>query len=340
MDCLKIDGSRGEGGGQILRTSVTLSCITGTPVRIVNIRRGRKVPGLRAQHLAAIRLLARVCGARVEGLEIGSEVLEFEPGPVQSMDLSQDIGTAGSIPLVLQTLIVPVAAASKRLKLDIMGGTDVSWSPTTDYTRYVLAAAYSRMGINFSVDVKRRGYYPRGGGRISLEVHPSRGVAAVSLTGRPGRIANLFCTYCGYSRDAISRSVQPLLDTLKRGGLQVNTLLSGEEAADKGAAVMVHTQDPASITGSDGLMGREGFPAGISGRLLESPGTDINLSDMLVVPASIAEGTTVYRIGSISKHLETNLYVASKITGCKYGVGRTYDGYEIRISGRSDAGIQ
>jgi len=339
MDCISIDGSRGEGGGQILRTAVSLSCITGTSVRIENIRRGRKVPGLRPQHLAAVGLLARICNARTAGLSVGSESLTFEPGAVQSMELDHDVGTAGSIALVLQTVILPVAAATKRLRLNITGGTDVSWSPTLDYTRHALSCAYSRMGINFSAEVRARGYYPRGGGRVALEVHPSKAIVPISLTGRTGRIANLFCTYWG-RKEQVLQSIRQLQENIRGGGFEINSYVREERAADYGGAVLVCAQDSSSVVGADGLAGPDGFPSDVAGKFLDSSAVDANLADMLVLPASIACGTTIYRTNCVTEHLKTVLYVASKITGCRYGIGQMDGEHEVRISGNSDSRVQ
>ena len=336
MECTRIDGARGEGGGQILRTAVALSCVTGVPVEVERIRRGRKVPGLRAQHLAAIRLLAEACGGTAEGLAVGSERVRFTPGTVDDSELSCAVGTAGSIPLVLQTVIVPIAAAGRRLRLEITGGTDVSWSPTADYIRHVLSAAYSRMGINFAVNVGRRGYYPMGEGRVSLEVNPAREIAAVTLTGRTGSIANLFCTYWGYPQETVSAEVERLRTELEGDGFRVNARAVPEQAANRGGAVLICSQDSASVVGSDGLL--ENL-AGLSDRFAASRSVDANLADMLVVPASMADGTTAYRVDGITGHLETNLYVASKMTGCRYGIGRVDGGYEVRIRGNSDSRI-
>ena len=141
MDFLKINGSHGEGGGQIIRSAITLSCITKKPIHIENIRKNRKVSGLKPQHLTAISILQKIANAKVVGAEIGSTELKFIPGDIKDLDLKADIGTAGSIPLILQVLIPVVAVSQKKLDLEIKGGTDVLWSPSIDYTQYVLREA-------------------------------------------------------------------------------------------------------------------------------------------------------------------------------------------------------
>ena len=155
MDFLKINGAHGEGGGQIIRSAITLSCITKQPIHIENIRKNRKVSGLKPQHLTAIKILKKISDCKVIGDKIGSTELKFIPGEIKSSKLSEDVGTAGSISLILQVLIPIVAISQKKLELSIKGGTDVQWSPTMFYTQHILREAYSRMGINFSFELKK-----------------------------------------------------------------------------------------------------------------------------------------------------------------------------------------
>ncbi|HHT9153259.1 MAG TPA: RNA 3'-terminal phosphate cyclase, partial [Candidatus Hypogeohydataceae bacterium YC40] len=135
MSLLRIDGSFGEGGGQILRTSLTLSALTGTPFEIYNIRAKRKNPGLRPQHLQAVKALAKICQAETLGAEVGSSTLTFWPGKIQPGDYHFDIGTAGSVSLVLQTLFLPLAHAPEPSRVEITGGTHVPWSPCFHYLK-------------------------------------------------------------------------------------------------------------------------------------------------------------------------------------------------------------
>jgi RNA 3'-terminal phosphate cyclase (ATP) len=170
MEFLEIDGSFGEGGGQIIRTAITLSCIMNQSVLIQNIRKNRKNPGLKPQHLTALIILKKICNANLNQLKIGDTSLKFIPNNVQSLNLKEDVGTAGSISLIIQVLIPIIAICKKTIKLRIIGGTDVLWSPTIDYTQIVLKDAYARMGINFTINMIKRGYYPKGGGVVELEV--------------------------------------------------------------------------------------------------------------------------------------------------------------------------
>jgi len=342
VDFLKIDGSYGEGGGQIVRSAVTLSCITKMPILIENIRKNRRVPGLRPQHLTAIKLLSKICNAEVQGLNAGSTTIKFFPKNLENNILSEDIGTAGSISLILQALIPAVSISKKSLKLSIIGGTDVPWSPTSNYTKYVLGEAYSRMGINFSMEISKRGYYPKGGGLVKVKIYPLKKLKPFSLTNRKTKSVKLFCSYSDLSSERIKNEVQQTENFLKDADFSIESEIKEEIALNKGGSIMIYSQDPSSITGYDALTDTTAeISKRISKNFIRSNlGVDNHLSDMIVLPASLIDETSFYRIKEITKHLETNLYVASKITGCKYGIGKLDDGFEVRIKGNSNSIIQ
>jgi len=342
VDFLKIDGSYGEGGGQILRSAVTLSCITKIPIQIENIRKNRRVPGLRPQHLTAIKLLTKICNAEVQGLNVGSTAIKFIPKNLENNILSEDIGTAGSISLILQVLIPAVSISKKSLELSIIGGTDVPWSPTSNYTKYVLSEAYSRMGIDFSMEITKRGYYPKGGGLVKVKVYPLKKLKPISLTKRKTRSVKLFCSYSDLSYERIKNEVQQAENILKDADFSIESKIKKEMALNKGGSMILYSLDSDSITGSDGLTDTATKLAeSISKNFIRSNlGVDNYLSDMIVLPASLIDETSFYRIKEITKHLETNLYVTSKITGCKYGIGKLDDGFEVRIKGNSNSIIQ
>src|SRR5207245_2600345 len=159
----------GAGGGQIVRMAVALSAITSTPVRVVNVRAKRKTAGLAAQHMTAIQAVARLCDARTAGVEVGSREFIFEPGTLRGGRFSFDVGTAGSITLVLQACL-PAAFSVGDTELEIRGGTDAPWSPPLDYFGHVFLGLLRKMGGRADVTVAMRGYYPRGGGIVRVKV--------------------------------------------------------------------------------------------------------------------------------------------------------------------------
>ena len=340
MDFLKINGAHGEGGGQIIRSAITLSCITKQPIYLENIRKNRKISGLKPQHLTAITLLQKIANAKVIGAEIGSTELKFIPSDIKNSDLEVDVGTAGSIPLILQVLIPVVAVSQKKLNLKIKGGTDVLWSPSIDYTQHVLREAYARMGIKFSFELCKRGYYPKGGGKINLQINPSS-VKSIVFSKRKTNDLKIICSFSKLRKEEIENKVKNIVKKLTIANFTVDVEIKSEEAIDSGASLSIYSIDDNSIIGLDGLYDKKtnDFNLDID-KFIESYSIDENLADMIVVPASLANGKTIFQVKEITKHLETNLFVTSKITGCKYGIGKTSYGYEVIIEGISNPSVK
>ncbi|HII05721.1 MAG TPA: RNA 3'-phosphate cyclase [Nitrosopumilus sp.] len=340
MDFLKINGGHGEGGGQIIRSAITLSCITKQPIHLENIRKNRKNEGLKAQHLTAIQILQKISKADVIGAKIGSTELKFVPGNVENLELIEDVKTAGSISLILQVLIPVVSISQKKLSLIIKGGTDVLWSPSMDYTQYVLKEAYSRMGIEFSIEIIKRGYYPKGNGEVKLEVYPSK-IKSLTLSKRETNNLKLKCTFSKISIDVIKEKIEMIKEKISKANFNVEIEIKEEEALDSGASLLIYSIDKNSIIGIDGLFDnkKQNFDLDFE-KFNNSLGVDESLADMLVVPASLGINKTVFQVKEITEHLETNLFVTSKITGCKYGIGKTSEGFEVIIQGVSNSSIK
>ena len=340
MDFLKINGGHGEGGGQIIRSAIALSCITKQPIHLENIRKNRKISGLRPQHLTAINILQKIANAKVIGAEVGSTEIKFIPGDAKNLDLVEDVGTAGSIPLILQVLIPVVAMSKKQFNLRIKGGTDVLWSPTIDYTQHVLQEAYSRMGINFSLKLIKRGYYPKGGGEIKLQVNPSN-VKSISFSKRKTNKVKLICSFSKFTNNEIENKVYEIVKQLTDANFIVDVEIKSEEALDSGASLLIYSIDDDSIIGIDALYNKKTSKFDLDmDNFIKNYAIDDNLADMLIVPASLASGKTILPVKEITKHLETNLFVTSKITGCKYGIGKTSNGFEVIIEGISNPSIK
>ena len=341
MNFLKINGAHGEGGGQIVRSAITLSCITNQPIHLENIRKNRKNEGLKPQHLAAIKILKKISNAKVIGDTLGSTELKFIPGEIKNLELNENVKTAGSISLILQVLIPAVSISQKKLSLIIKGGTDVMWSPTMNYTKYVLKEAYSRMGIRFEVQITKRGYYPKGEGEIKVEVFPSE-IKSIKLSKRKKHKVQLKCSFSKIPIEIIEKKIDAIKEEVQKHNFEIEIEMKEDEASDSGSSVLIYSVDENSIIGIDGLFNKktQNFDLDVKEIFDNSFGMDKNMADMLVVPASLVSDITKFEVHEITKHLETNLFVTSKITGCKYGIGKILDGYEVIIEGISNTSIK
>ena len=239
-------------------------------------------------------------------------------------------------------MLIPVVSISqKKLTLIIKGGTDVLWSPSMDYTQHVLKEAYSRMGIEFSIEIIKRGYYPKGRGEVKLEVYPSK-VKSLVLSKRESNNLKLKCTFSKISIDVIKEKIEKIKEKIRKANFNVEIEIKEEEAIDSGASLLIYSIDKNSIMGVDGLFNNKNknFDLDFEKFINNSLGVDESLADMLVVPASLGINKTVFQVKEITKHLETNLFVTSKITGCKYGIGKTSEGFEVIIQGVSNSSIK
>ena len=175
----EIDGAWGEGGGQLIRTAVALAAITHTPIRVRHVRANRQPPGLAPQHLTAVRAVATLCGAETHGLEPRATAFEFAPGRIVAGEFRFDVGTAGSLTLLAQALLPVLASAPGPCTVRLIGGTDVRAAPPFDYFRQVLLAHLAALGVPVRCALRRRGYYPRGGGEIELATEARAATRAV-----------------------------------------------------------------------------------------------------------------------------------------------------------------
>ena len=336
---LTIDGGYGEGGGQILRSAITLSAITGTALEVINIRANRHCPGLRPQHMHAVKTLAKIFKASVDNLKVGAEWIRFTPKQDQyeGGELKIDIGTAGSIPMVLLTVIPAVALSGRGLSIHAIGGTDVKMSPTTDYLRFVVSKAYRNLGINFTSEVYKRGYYPKGGGIVHTEIKPSKYLNTIDLLNRRYIEPKIASVCCQLPKHVAERQVSSALLRLEKNGIHCKEYSSSlESSLSAGSSIVVYTEsDFGPFLGADSI-GAKNVPAervgekaanGFSDCYNAEVPIDRFLADMLVLPLSLANGTSRYRISSVTEHLRTNLYIVSQIVGSAYRIvpaGKSY----------------
>jgi RNA 3'-terminal phosphate cyclase (ATP) len=343
-ELVRIDGSQGEGGGQILRTAVSLSAITGRPVEVTGIRAKRQNPGLRPQHMTGIKVLGDLFHAKVENLLVGAEWVRFEPSDkFEGGSVKVDVGTAGSIPMVLMAVVPAVSLSNKSLQIEIIGGTDVRASPTIDYVRHVVAASYLSIGIKFSVEVLKRGYYPKGGGIVQASIEPCREPGTMELLSTRD-VAPKITSVCGQlPRHVAERQISSAMIALEKKGIRCSSYSASiETSISPGSSILIYSaSDFGPYIGGDsiGELGKRAEAVGVEAaeRFLESTlaqaPVDPFLADMLVLPLALAKGISKYRVARVTEHLRTNLQVAGQIAGRRYGIKQQGKTYVITIGG-------
>ncbi|RLF48576.1 MAG: RNA 3'-terminal phosphate cyclase, partial [Thermoplasmata archaeon] len=263
---IRIDGSYGEGGGQILRTAVSLAGVFGESIEVYNIRAGRPNPGLRKQHMTAIRVVSEICNGDVEGLSEGSKTIRFYPGEVRGGNFVFDIGTAGSVSLVIQAFLPVVVAHGKECRVVLRGGTDVKWAPPIDYIRHVFIPVLEKMGIRVDVDVRRRGYYPVGGGEVLISVHRCD-IHGVSINEKGDMLGVVgFINLSRLSEDVVRRLKHSIsLSMLKYELGDVEFHVERASALSPGIGAVLVAKYAKTLLGSAGV-GEKGLRAEVLGK--------------------------------------------------------------------------
>ena len=330
-DLVKIDGSQGEGGGQILRTAISLSAITGKPIEVSNIRANRTNPGLRPQHMAGIRIIADLFHAKSENLKVGAEWIRFSPSDkFEGGSIKFDIGTAGSIPLILMTVVPAVSLSNNSLQIEVTGGTDVKASPTIDYIKHIVAKSYLSIGPKFSIDVLKRGYYPKGGGVVQCTIKPCKTPGTIELLATEYLEPKIISVCSQLPIHVAKRQISSALIALEKKDIRCsNYTASIETSISPGSSILVYSaSDFGLYVGGDsiGELGKRAEAVGTEAamRFLDSTlaraTVDPFLADMLVLPLALSKGRSRYRVARVTQHLLTNLHVVSQIVGCKYSI--------------------
>ena len=324
---IEIDGSYLEGGGQIIRTAIALSTITQKPVHIFNIRKGREKPGLRPQHLEGIKAAAKICDAETDGLTLNSLEAVFKPRDIHGGTFTIDTKTAGSITLILQTLVPIGIFAKASLTLTIRGGTAVPFSPTTEYFQHILCFFLERMGIHICIDTKRHGFYPRGGGEVVAKIEPSE-IKSMNLIER-GVLQKIDVLSVASYHLKQSRVVERMIEGFKKIFPEINDTVHYGETVSPGCFIRSHAHFENSKLGADALgkRGKRAEDVGMEAaqKLKEALDTGApidswmvdQISPYIALAVNQTGETSKIKIPQLTKHAETNIWVIRKFLPVK-----------------------
>lgn len=320
---ISIDGSHGEGGGQILRTAVALAVVTKTPVRVTHIRANRPNPGIKPQHFTALQIIKELCDAETEGLRIGSDSLTFIPGEIKGGTYRFDIGTAGSIVLVFQACLLAGVHTSEPIRLYLKGGTDVKWSPSWDYFTSVFLPVMRAMGVSADAKLLRRGYYPEGGGEAEINIKPLKRLRPLQLDRfvRCEKVEGIVHV-TNLPEHIGKRMKHAALKTFVSKGLNAHIQVDRGSSSSTGTGITVWTACDHVHLGKAAL-GEKGVPAeavgekaaeGVLSELNAHATVDVNLFDQLVPYMVLTDqsGVSACRVREISRHAETGIWLVSR----------------------------
>ena len=339
-ETITIDGRYGEGGGQILRTALTLSALFSVPLRMHHIRGNRKRPGLRQQHLTAVQALQRITGAEVKGAAVSSPELVFEPGAVRGGHYSFHIRTAGSTTLVLQTIIPVLLFAETTSQVHLAGGTHVPWSPSFHYLQTVFVPALKTMGGSVSLEIEKWGWYPKGGGAVRCSIDTTQGLCAIHLTDRCrldrlhilSAVSNLPLSIAERQRDRA-------LERIRHLGLPPFVQIEEAPSPGQGTALFLTACFEGSRAGFASL-GRRGKRAEAVAddacdelfRFLDPNGViDQHLADQLVLYMALARGRSTVITEGVTDHLKTNIWVIEQFAPVTFATDT--DTGKIQVTG-------
>ncbi len=330
---IEIDGSFGEGGGQILRTALSLSCLHNKPFRIFNIRKGRKKPGLMPQHLTGVRAVQLLSRADVEGDHAGSAELFFSPRRVKGGTFLFDIGTAGSTLLILQTLIPALVLSKEKTEVILRGGTHVPFSPSYHYVEGVFVPFLERIGIEVSLTIESYGFYPKGGGSIKAILFPAQEVKPLrttergmllSLKGYSG-VGNLPLSIAERQRKASSEKINAAIGDL---GCHVDIELLNVPTPGQGTFTFLKAESENCVAGFTSL-GERGKRAEAVGEetaaefihyYSTNAALDHHLADQIVLYLSMCGEESLFTTSLITQHLLTNLWVIGLFQEFRYSI--------------------
>ena len=336
---IEIDGSYGEGGGALLRISAALSSLTLKPTRITNIRANRPKPGLMAQHFNALKIVAQMSNASYEGLEIWSQKILLHPESITGGKFKVDVGTAGSVTLILQAAMLPAAFANSPVELIIKGGTDVRWSPSVDYLKNVTLPTLNSMGYSAEINLIQRGHFPRGGGILEAKIDPVKKLKPLNVLDLEfGEIKGISHAVKLPEHVAV-RQAESAEKTLREKGFDVDIEVQHSgESLGPGSGIVLWMEGKTRIGGSD--IGEPGKTAELVGRraaeellyhISRGAALDRYMGDQ-IIPYMALAGNSHIKTAELTQHTLTNIYVTEKFTKKDFRVeGALGDAAEISV---------
>lgn len=312
---IEIDASFGEGGGQILRSALALSVITGEAMRLTHIRARRPQPGMKPQHLKAVEAAALIGAARVEGATPGSQTLRFEPTGLQGGKYAFDIGTAGAVSLLLQTVTLPLCFADGPSRLTLTGGTHVPWSPCYHYLQWQWLPCLAAAGYHIECSLERAGFYPRGGGLLHANIVPSRHLVPLCIAER-GRLLRIrgLSGVGRLDRSIAERQRSQAVERLRELGVPLEIEVAEVPAASPGTFIVLQAEFEGGRCCAFALGARHKPAEKVADEAVDELQADIKaggaidawLADQLLLPLAFVPGRSELSICRISRHLRTN----------------------------------
>lgn len=338
---IKIDGSYGEGGGQILRTALGLSVLTDKPVEIFNIRKNRSNPGIRPQHFSAIKIIQEICNSEVSGLSVGSKRLVFKPNEVKQGKYNFDIGTAGSVTLVFQAIILSVLKSNKRIEVNLVGGTDVKWSPSWDFFERVFLELLDKIGVKVESNLKKRGYYPKGGGEAYIKINPVSKIKPLAFqNSNINKVEGL--VHISDLPDHINKRIKhTAVKYLLKENLKVDIHTQRCETYSSGVGITLWIKDSNMFLGSC-VIGERGVSSETVGKkasekiineFKNGATLDLYSFDQIVpyLALAVENGISKCYISKVSKHAETNMWLIKKFLDVDFDLIYKDKGIEVNV---------
>jgi RNA 3'-terminal phosphate cyclase (ATP) len=345
MKLIELDGSQGEGGGQILRSGLALAMCTGQALALKHIRAKRSKPGLMRQHLACVQAAAAVSGALVEGAELGSQTLRFEPGPVRAGDYAFKVGSAGSCTLVLQTVLPALMLADAPSRLSLSGGTHNPMAPPFHFLQRCFAPLLQKLGIGLNLELRRHGFYPAGGGEILASIEPARaGLEAFDVLERGAwREAYAECVCAALPPGVAARELSALGGLLGWPAEQLH-VRGARQNEGPGNALMAtlayeHVTELATSFGEKGLSAEQ-VAGTLANELKAFQASDgalgPHLADQWMLPLSLAiarhGGQAAFTCSEITEHSRTNIGVIERFLPLRFSVSERHRAWRIDVA--------